>query len=148
MPAWDCSASGRWKGNDAYASVSASTTSVLAQQLLGLGLGYLALELIAAMVVVAGVVALWAFGPGRSTLGYEVTAMPNNVISRDPEILSGTPVFAGTRVPVHILFEHLEAGDRLDDFLDSYPTVSREQAVRLLELAVKQLIKADDEAAA
>jgi uncharacterized protein (DUF433 family) len=60
---------------------------------------------------------------------------PSSVIHCDPEILSGTPVFMGTRVPVRILFEHLAAGDRLDEFLDAYPSVRREQAVAVLELA-------------
>ena len=55
------------------------------------------------------------------------------LIDRNPDILGGTPVFSGTRVPVRILIEHVEAGDRLDDFLKDYPTVSREQAVELLE---------------
>ena len=55
------------------------------------------------------------------------------VIDRNPGILGGTPVFTGTRVPVRVLMEHLEAGDRLDEFLDDYPTVKREQAVALLE---------------
>ena len=50
------------------------------------------------------------------------------------------PCSRGTRVPVRILVEHLEAGDRLDDFLDDYPTVTREQAVRLLERATAQLV--------
>jgi uncharacterized protein (DUF433 family) len=45
-------------------------------------------------------------------------------------------------VPIHILFEHLESGDRLDDFLDNYPTVTREQAVQLLERAAEDLAKA------
>lgn len=57
----------------------------------------------------------------------------DNVIDRDIDILGGTPVFSGTRVPVRILIEYLEAGDRLDDFLDSHPTVSRGQAVAVLE---------------
>ncbi|MYB54708.1 MAG: DUF433 domain-containing protein [Acidobacteriia bacterium] len=61
--------------------------------------------------------------------------MSDQLIERNPNILSGTPVFSGTRVPVRILMEHLEAGDRLDDFLDDYPTVSREQAIELLERA-------------
>ena len=74
--------------------------------------------------------------------------MKNLVISRDPETLGGTPVFCGTRVPVRILLEHLEAGDRIDDFLESYPSVSREQAVDLIELAIEQLTKLGDEAAA
>lgn len=57
------------------------------------------------------------------------------VISSDPEILSGTPVFAGTRVPVRILIEYLTAGDSLDKFLDAFPSVEREQAIAVLELA-------------
>ena len=48
------------------------------------------------------------------------------LIDRNPDILGGTPVFAGTRVPVRILMEHLETGDGLDDFLEDYPTVSRD----------------------
>ncbi len=56
-------------------------------------------------------------------------------IVTDPEIMGGTPVFAGTRVPVRVLFEHLEAGDSLDVFLDDFPTVSRELAVAVLEQA-------------
>jgi uncharacterized protein (DUF433 family) len=56
-------------------------------------------------------------------------------IVTDPDIMGGTPVFAGTRVPVRILFEHLEAGDSLEVFLDDFPTVSRELAVAVLEQA-------------
>ena len=58
--------------------------------------------------------------------------MSDTVIENNPEILGGTAVFAGTRVPVRILMEHLEAGDSLDEFLDDFPTVTREQAVSLL----------------
>lgn len=54
-------------------------------------------------------------------------------VVRDPEILGGTPVFAGTRVPVRVLFEHLAAGDSLDVFLEDFPSVSREMAVQVLE---------------
>ena len=57
-----------------------------------------------------------------------------NVVHSDPDILSGTPVFVGTRVPVKSLYDHLEAGDGLDEFLDSFPSVTREQAVAVLEL--------------
>lgn len=57
------------------------------------------------------------------------------VIVRDPDILGGQPVIAGTRVPVRILFECLEAGDSLEVFLDDFPTVTREQAVAVLEIA-------------
>lgn len=63
------------------------------------------------------------------------------VIDRNPGILGGTPVFMGTRVPVRILMEHLEAGDRLDEFLDDFPTVKREQAVALLERMTAQLMR-------
>ena len=62
-------------------------------------------------------------------------AEPNIVIHRDPEILGGTPVFLGTRVPVRILFDYLEAGDSLEVFLDEFPSVKREQAIAALELA-------------
>lgn len=57
------------------------------------------------------------------------------VIHSDPQIMSGTPVFVGTRVPLKNLIDYLEAGDSLDDFLRSFPTVTREQAVAALELA-------------
>ena len=60
---------------------------------------------------------------------------PDQVIHSDPEIMSGTPVFVGTRVPVKNLIDYLEAGDSLEDFLHSFPTVTREQAVAALELA-------------
>ena len=69
-------------------------------------------------------------------------------ISKDPEILGGTPVFLGTRVPVRILIEHLEAGDRLDDFLESYPTVTRRQAIGVLEQAKELLTGKPNETAA
>ncbi len=59
----------------------------------------------------------------------------SRVARSDPRTLNGTPVFTGTRVPVRILFEFLSAGDRLDEFLDAYPSVSRAQAVSLLEVA-------------
>ena len=68
------------------------------------------------------------------------------IVHRDPEILGGTPVFVGTRVPARILFEHLEAGDSLDVFLDAFPSVTREQAVAALELA-REVIAADARAA-
>lgn len=55
------------------------------------------------------------------------------MITRDPEILGGEPVFAGTRVPVRSLFDHLEAGDSIGDFLEGFPSVKREQVLALLE---------------
>jgi uncharacterized protein (DUF433 family) len=57
------------------------------------------------------------------------------VVHSDPEIMSGTPVFVGTRVPLRALIDHLEAGDSLDVFLRSFPSVTREQAVAAIELA-------------
>ena len=65
--------------------------------------------------------------------------MDKPVVHRDPEILGGTPVFVGTRVPVKNLFDYLEAGDSLDKFLTSFPSVTREQAVAALELAREAL---------
>lgn len=73
--------------------------------------------------------------------------MPDSVISKNPEILSGTPVFRGTRVPIRILFEYLEAGDSLAIFLDSFPSVSHKQAKQLLERAKTQLTETDEAAA-
>lgn len=58
-----------------------------------------------------------------------------SVITIDQEIQGGQPVFTGTRVPVESLFDHLEAGVSLDEFLEDFPTVTREQAIALLELA-------------
>ena len=74
--------------------------------------------------------------------------MTDATIDKDPEILGGTPVFSGTRVPVRILLEYLEAGDRLDDFLENYPTVSRGQALTVLRHAKSALTGQSDEAAA
>lgn len=62
------------------------------------------------------------------------------VIHSNPNILGGTPVFVGTRVPVQALLDYLEGGESLDTFLDHFPSVDREQAVAVLELAKKMLI--------
>lgn len=58
---------------------------------------------------------------------------------KDPEILGGTPVFAGTRVPVETLFDYLNGGDTIDEFLREFPSVRREQAVAVLRLALESL---------
>ncbi len=58
-----------------------------------------------------------------------------DVVACAPDVMSGTPVFRGTRVPVQTLVEHLEAGESLEVFLKDFPSVSREQAVQFLELA-------------
>ena len=73
--------------------------------------------------------------------------MSNDIINRDPEILGGTPVFNGTRVPIKAIFDYIEAGDDLDEFLDDFPSVKREQALGLLELARKNLTGANEAAA-
>jgi len=62
-----------------------------------------------------------------------------DVIHSDPQIMSGVPLFVGTRVPFRNLIDYLEGGDSIDDFLDSFPSVSREQAIAALELACEVL---------
>jgi len=71
--------------------------------------------------------------PGRSKIDHVTD--PSEIVHTDPEIMGGTPVFVGTRVPVQSLFDYLEAGDSLEEFLDAFPTVSREQVVGALEIA-------------
>jgi uncharacterized protein (DUF433 family) len=61
------------------------------------------------------------------------------IVHRDPEILGGTPVFRGTRVPIRSLFDYLEGGETLDELLRQFPSVRREQAIALLELARENL---------
>jgi uncharacterized protein (DUF433 family) len=62
------------------------------------------------------------------------------IISVSPEIMGGTPVFAFTRVPIQTLMDYLKAGESIDDFLDGFPTVTKEQVIALLEEAEKQLV--------
>jgi len=62
------------------------------------------------------------------------------VVHSDPDILGGTPVFVGTRVPFQTLLDYLEAGDPLDEFLDDFPTVTREQVIAALEQAKEALL--------
>jgi uncharacterized protein (DUF433 family) len=66
--------------------------------------------------------------------------MPKKLITVSREIMGGTPVFSGTRVPVEFLFEHIEAGETLDEFLEGYPTVTREHAIAVLEAAKAKLL--------
>ena len=66
--------------------------------------------------------------------------MTSNLITVDPDIQSGAPVFAGTRVPVHNLFDYLEEGDSLDVFLRQFPSVTRDQAIAVLEKARLSLV--------
>ena len=64
----------------------------------------------------------------------------NDIIVKDPDILGGTPVFVGTRVPFQALLDYLEGGETLDEFLDDFPTVSKAAAVSALELAKSLLV--------
>lgn len=66
--------------------------------------------------------------------------MENDIVTIDPEIMSGTPVFAGTRVPIKALFDYIETGETLEEFLDDFPSVKRSQAVLLLDMAQQLLI--------
>ena len=68
------------------------------------------------------------------------------VVHSDPAILGGTPVFVGTRVPFQTLLDYLEAGDPLGEFLEDFPTVSREQAVEALEQAKQALLARENPA--
>ncbi|MEJ6486997.1 DUF433 domain-containing protein [Nostoc punctiforme UO1] len=63
------------------------------------------------------------------------------IITASPDVMSGTPVFAGTRVPVQTLLDYLKAGDSIDDFLEGFPTVKREQVIAFLEAAQAQIVK-------
>ncbi len=68
------------------------------------------------------------------------TATDIQVISRSPEVMSGAPVFAGTRVPAQTIIDYLAGGHTLEDFLDDFPTVTREQALELLA-RLKEMLK-------
>jgi uncharacterized protein (DUF433 family) len=73
---------------------------------------------------------------------YVLEDMKTDVVNINPEILGGTPVFKGTRVPIETLFDHLESGVTIDVFLDDYPTVTKKQVIQVLEL-VGKLFTAD-----
>lgn len=68
--------------------------------------------------------------------------MSSAAFSRDPEIMGGAAVFPGTRVPVQTLLDHLEAGESIDDFLEGFPSVTREQVIVFLEAATERLVAA------
>jgi uncharacterized protein (DUF433 family) len=70
----------------------------------------------------------------------KMTNMTNPVIVRNPDILGGIPCFRGTRVPFQNLLDYLEAGDTLDEFLEQFPTVTREMAIGALETAKESLL--------
>ncbi len=66
---------------------------------------------------------------------------PEQIIQSDPEILGGTPVFSGTRVPIRSLFDHLEAGESIDGFLEGFPSVRRDQVIALLEISQARVLE-------
>jgi uncharacterized protein (DUF433 family) len=68
--------------------------------------------------------------------------MKEPIVTCSPEVVGGTPVFAGTRVPVQTLIDYLEDGDTIDDFLDGFPTVRRQQVVAFLEEAEDRVVAA------
>lgn len=68
--------------------------------------------------------------------------MDKPIISISPEVMGGTPVFAGTRVPIQTLLDYLEGGETIDDFLEGFPTVTREQVVAFLEQAKNKMVTA------
>ena len=65
---------------------------------------------------------------------------PGDIVHSDPDILGGTPVFVGTRVPIQSLFDYLEGGETLDEFLRQFPSVKRDQALAVLDLARTTLL--------
>ena len=67
--------------------------------------------------------------------------MKQSVVSRNIEVMGGAPVFRGTRVPVQTLLDYLEAGDSIDEFLEGFPSVSREQVIAFLEEAKDRLVE-------
>ncbi|HXM80313.1 MAG TPA: DUF433 domain-containing protein [Burkholderiales bacterium] len=69
--------------------------------------------------------------------------MPQSFISRSPDIMGGTPVFAGTRVPIQTLLDYLEGGETIDAFLEGFPTVTREQVIAFLEEAKARMVATD-----
>jgi uncharacterized protein (DUF433 family) len=66
--------------------------------------------------------------------------MEHQVVSRNPDVMGGTPVFTGTRVPVQTLLDYLEAGDSIDEFLAGFPSVTRQQVIAFLEQAKDRLV--------
>jgi uncharacterized protein (DUF433 family) len=67
--------------------------------------------------------------------------MKQAIISRSPDVMGGTPVFSGTRVPVQTLLDYLEAGDSIDEFLAGFPSVTRQQVIAFLEEAKDRLVE-------
>jgi uncharacterized protein (DUF433 family) len=86
--------------------------------------------------------AAWSSGL-RPTHGDVTQAtMSERIVTIDPDVMGGTPVFAGTRVPVRTLLDYLEGGETIDQFLEGFPSVSREQVIAFLEAASRQIVAA------
>ena len=66
--------------------------------------------------------------------------MPKPIVSQSPDVLGGTPVFSGTRVPVQTLIDYLEGGETIDEFLEGFPTVTRERVIAFLEEAKHRMV--------
>lgn len=79
---------------------------------------------------------------------YYLYLMLKGIINIDPEIMSGTPVFAGTRVPIKALFDYVQGGKTLDAFFEDFPSVKHSQAINLLNFAQQLLISANEKTAA
>lgn len=77
---------------------------------------------------------------GCATIAVMKTEVETQVISRSPDVMSGAPVFAGTRVPVQTIIDYLAGGHPLEEFLDDFPTVRREQALELLQ-RIKEMLR-------
>ncbi len=73
-------------------------------------------------------------------MGGKLGSMGQAIVTSSPDVLSGTPVFAGTRVPVQALIDYLEGGETIDEFLAGFPTVKREQVVAFLEEATARMV--------
>ncbi len=80
-------------------------------------------------------------------MGFIMDMTKKSVVLTDPEIMSGEPCFAGTRVPVRTLLDYIEGGDSLDEFLDDFPTVARRQAIAFLEQSADAMLATIPQAA-
>ena len=76
----------------------------------------------------------------RASFGYH-EAMKEGSITSSPDVMGGTPVFAGTRVPVQTLLDYLKSGESIDDFLEGFPTVTKDQVIAFLDEAKEQVMK-------
>ena len=76
----------------------------------------------------------------RAPSGYH-SAMKETIVTSSPDVMGGTPVFAKTRVPIQTLLDYLKGGETIDDFLDGFPSVTRDQVIAFLDQAEEQIVK-------